>query len=117
MGVGISIVVGAVGAILRFATNVHSSTWNIRTIGDILIIVAIVGLVLSIAAWAYWDGFGGGGGGGMMRRRRTVVSEPAPPVYGPHGYARTTYDPATRPMPPVADPGGYVVEEEERSLR
>jgi hypothetical protein len=112
MGVAVGIIVAAVGAILRFATNFHSATWNIRTIGDILMIVGVVAFVLSVLAWAYWDGFGGGG---TVHRRHIVVQEPAPPVYGPDGYARTTYDPMTRPTVPVGDRGGYVVEEEERS--
>jgi hypothetical protein len=111
MGFAVSIVVFAVGAVLRFATNIHSSTWNIPTIGDILMIVGAVGFVLSVLAWAYWDGFGS-----VNRRRfysRTTSS--APPVYGHDGFARTTYaDPdPTRPVS-VGTPAGYptVVEEE-----
>jgi hypothetical protein len=113
MGVVISIVVGAVGAILRYAANVHSTTWNVPVIGDILMIVGIVGFVLSIIAWAYWDGFGGV----TFNRRRTMIRNQAPPIHGPDGYARTTYD--RDPYDPtVADPNRQVtVEEEERSLR
>lgn len=110
MGAVVSIIVCAIGAILRFATNVQSSTFNIKTIGDILMIVGVVGFVLSIAAFAYWDGLGA-----RSRRHRTVVHEQAPPVYGPNGYARTTY-PDYRPA--EYDPTrqvGTIVEEEERS--
>ncbi len=88
MGAVASLIVFAVGAILRFATNFHSSTWNIRTIGDILMIVGVVGLVMAIVSFLYWDGFGVGG---MSRRRRTVVRKEGETVYGPDGYARTTY--------------------------
>lgn len=112
MGMVVSIVVAAIGAILRYATNVHSSTWNVPMIGDILMIVGIVGFILSVIAWAYWDGFGWG----SVHRRRTVIREQAPPIHGPDGRARTTYDPAPYDRT-LADPNHVVVEEEERSLR
>ena len=94
-----SIVVAAIGAILRFATNVHSATWNVRTIGDILMIVGIFGFVLASLSWAYWDGWGFGGA--SRTRRTTIIGQTREPVYGPHGYARTTYDPGY-PMAPAA---------------
>lgn len=89
MGAVVSLIVVAIGAILRFATSYQSSTWNIRTIGDILMIVGIVGLILSIVSFMYWDGFGVGGV--SRRRRTTIVREPGEPIHGPDGYARTTY--------------------------
>ena len=71
MGVAISIVVFAIGAILRLATTVHSSNFNIHTIGVILMVVGAVGFVISIIFWSTWGGFGG-----SQRTRR---------VYGPGG--------------------------------
>ncbi len=64
MGVATSIVLFAVGAILRFATTVHSatvhtSTFNIHTIGVILMVVGAVGFVVSLVFWSSWGGFGG----------------------------------------------------------
>lgn len=70
MGVGTSIVVFAVGAILKFATSVHSSSFNIQTIGVILMIVGAVGFLISLAFWGSWGGFGG------ASRRRTVYQDP-----------------------------------------
>jgi hypothetical protein len=76
MGIATSIVVFAVGAILKFATTVHSSDFNIQTIGVILMVVGAVGFVASIIFWASWGGFGG-----WSRSRRvyqpggTVVEE------------------------------------------
>ena len=67
MGVGSSIVVFAVGAILRFAVSVSSSHFNVATIGVILMIVGAVGFVLSLVFWSSWGGFGG------YRRERTIV--------------------------------------------
>ena len=67
MGVATSIVVFAIGAILRFATTVQSSDFNLHTVGVILMIVGIVGFIASMIFWASWGGFGG-----FNRSSRTV---------------------------------------------
>ena len=74
MGLGTSIVLIAVGAILRFAVSVTTTGFNIHTIGVILMVVGAVGLVLSIVFWSSWGGFGGGGG---YRRQRRVMRDGA----------------------------------------
>jgi hypothetical protein len=66
MGIGTSIVVFAIGAIMRFATTVHTTNFNIHTIGVILMIVGAVGLIVSLFFWGSWGGFGG-------HRRRTAT--------------------------------------------
>jgi len=58
MGVATSIVVFALGAILRFATTLHSSQFEIHTVGLILMVVGAVGFVVSVVAWIAWGGFG-----------------------------------------------------------
>jgi hypothetical protein len=68
MGIGTSIVVFAIGAILRFATTVHTTNFNIHTIGVILMIVGAVGFVISLFFWGSWGGFGGTG-----HRRRSAT--------------------------------------------
>ncbi len=75
MGFGTSIVVIAIGAILRFAVSVTTTGFNLHTIGLILIIVGVVSLALSIMFWNSWGGFGGGGGG--YRRQRRVTPDGA----------------------------------------
>jgi hypothetical protein len=70
VGVAASIVVFAVGAILRFATTARSSSLNIHTVGVILMVVGVVGLLVSLIFWASWGGFGG------WRRNRTVYQQP-----------------------------------------
>lgn len=52
--IGTSILLIAVGAILRYAVNVHSSSFNISTAGLILMIVGILGLILSLLYTAFW---------------------------------------------------------------
>ncbi len=54
MTIGTSILLIAVGAILRYAVNVHSSTINIDTVGLILMIAGILGLILSLLYTAFW---------------------------------------------------------------
>ena len=71
MGIGTSIVVFAIGAILRFATTVHTTNFNVHTIGMILMIVGAVGFVVSLFFWGSWGGFGGGG----SRRRRSTYRD------------------------------------------
>jgi uncharacterized membrane protein YidH (DUF202 family) len=47
-----SIFLIAVGAILRFATHFHVKGLDLRTIGLILMIVGVLGLVIAIWQWA-----------------------------------------------------------------
>ena len=48
MGIGTSIVLIAVGAILRWAVTATVSGVSIHTIGTILLIVGILGLIISL---------------------------------------------------------------------
>jgi hypothetical protein len=74
MGIGVSIFLIAVGAILRFAVSVTTTGFNIHTIGLILMIVGIGGLLISLFFWSTWGGFGGGG---AYRRQRRVARDNA----------------------------------------
>ena len=74
MGVGVSILLIAAGAILTWAVNATVSGLEIQTVGVILLIVGIVGLVMSMIFWSSWGGFAGGGG----TRRRTTYVDDAP---------------------------------------
>ena len=75
MGIGVSLILIAVGAVLTWAVNATVSGLNIHTVGVILMIVGIVGLLLSLMFWSCW------GGAGMGRRRTTYVDEVPPPGY------------------------------------
>ncbi|MGZ8358388.1 MAG: DUF6458 family protein [Telluria sp.] len=52
MGIGTSIFLIALGAILRYAVTATVSGVSIQTIGLILMIVGVVGLVLSLIFWS-----------------------------------------------------------------
>jgi hypothetical protein len=55
MRIGAGLVLIAVGAILRFGiSTVSTHGIAIHTIGDILILVGVLGVVLWIAVWAPW---------------------------------------------------------------
>lgn len=68
MGIGISLVLIAVGAVLRFAVSADAEGINLQTVGVILMIVGALGIILSLIFWSSWGGVGGG-------RRRVVVDD------------------------------------------
>ena len=78
MGLGVGIFLTALGAILAFAVSADVSGVNIHTIGWILLIVGIAGVVLSLIFWSTWAG-----PGYFTRRRGAYVDEgpPADPYY------------------------------------
>jgi membrane protein DedA with SNARE-associated domain len=54
MGIGTSLVLIAIGAVLRFAISVSTHGFNLHTIGVILIIVGAIGLLISLLWVAIW---------------------------------------------------------------
>ncbi len=73
MGLGTSLFLIALGAILRFAVTVTTHGFNIHTVGTILMIVGVVGLIISLMWMFIWND----------RRRATVVHPDAVPVDAP----------------------------------
>ncbi|MEA2453402.1 MAG: hypothetical protein QOG04_2112 [Actinomycetota bacterium] len=67
MGIGASLFLIALGAILTFAVDVATQGFNINTIGVILMIVGGLGLVLTMLFWS--------DSAPMRRRGTTVVRE------------------------------------------
>ena len=60
MGIGVSLILIAAGAIITFAVHVStSSAINLHTIGIILMVVGAIGALLSMLFWSSWGGFGG----------------------------------------------------------
>ncbi len=58
MGIGVSLILVAAGAILAFAVHASSGTFNVHTIGIILLVVGAIGVVISLVFWSSWGGFG-----------------------------------------------------------
>ena len=68
MGISVSILLIAVGAILTWGVTTEAEGLDINAIGVILMIVGILGLVISMLFWSSWGGF----------RRRTAYVEGGP---------------------------------------
>ena len=77
MGIGVSLILIAAGAILTWAVNASVSGVDINAVGVILMIVGAVGLLLSLIFWGSWGGYGARGG----RRVTTYEDAPPPPGY------------------------------------
>jgi uncharacterized protein DUF6458 len=67
VGIGTSIFLIAVGAILKYAVTANVSGVDLDTVGVILIVVGIVGLLLSVLWMTIW----------ADRRRHAVVADRA----------------------------------------
>jgi hypothetical protein len=85
MTIGAGIFLIAVGAILKFATNIHVQGLSIDTIGVILMIAGAVGLLIGLFQEIVWS-------------RRRVPGEVAAP--GAVEERREVRDPAYRDAPP-----------------
>jgi Zn-dependent protease with chaperone function len=75
MTIGTSILLIAIGAILKWAVTAHVSGFNIQTAGVVLLIVGVVGLILSLIytfAWSRRD---------ADAYDERVVRRPPPPSY------------------------------------
>jgi hypothetical protein len=85
MGLGVSLIAIAVGAVLTWAVNADVSGLNVTAVGVILMVVGLVGFLLSLAFWSTWWG------PGYWRRystapvRRRRVAGPARYVDEPAG--------------------------------
>jgi hypothetical protein len=74
MGLGVSLILIAAGAIMAWAVHVDTTGFNLHTVGYILLVVGIVGGLLSMIFWSSWAG-----PGYFTGRRRTYVDEGPPP--------------------------------------
>jgi hypothetical protein len=98
MGIPVSLLLIAAGAILAWGVTEEPSGLNLDAIGVVLIVIGIVGLILTMLLWQSWWGPGyfsratyveGGQarpwyyGGGWGRRRTTYVEDDGPPPDAP----------------------------------
>jgi hypothetical protein len=93
VGLGVSIFLIALGAILTFAVNTSPSGLNIHVVGVILMCVGILGILLSLI---YWESWGRGGYG------RGYAPPPGDYPARSGWYARG-YRPRTRVVEEVVD--------------
>jgi hypothetical protein len=83
MGLGIGLLLIAVGAILTWAVTTTASGLDVNAVGVILMLVGFVGLVLSTVLWSSWWGPGYfrtyAGAGPAPRRRHRPRRKPDGP--------------------------------------
>jgi len=72
MGLGVSLILIAAGAVMAWAVHVSTTGFDIHPVGYILLVVGIVGALVSMIFWSSWAGPG-------YFSRRTYVDE-GPPV-------------------------------------
>lgn len=58
MGITVSLLVAAAGAVLIWAVTATVSGLNVNTVGVILLIVGVIGFIVSLFFWSSWGGFG-----------------------------------------------------------
>jgi hypothetical protein len=99
MGIIISLILIAVGAILTWAVHSTSGTIDVDVVGVVLMVVGLVVFLISLVLWRTWWGAGFWGawydeGAPVVRRR----------VYRPYARRRTTTYVEDEPPPPPPPP-------------
>lgn len=69
MGIGVSLFLIAVGAILAWAVDVTTSGFDVNMVGVILMVVGGIGLLLSLLFWSSFSPYG------RRDQQTTVVRE------------------------------------------
>jgi uncharacterized protein DUF6458 len=75
VGLPVSLLLVAVGAILIWAVNATTSGVNLHTVGWILLVIGIIGAILSMIFWSTWAGPGYYARRRTTHTRRPVVEE------------------------------------------
>jgi len=96
MGIPVSLILIAAGAILTWGVTDEPTGLNLDAIGVVLMVVGIVGFILTLLLWRSWWG------PGYWSQSTYVEGAPARPWYsgGQWGRRRTTY------VEDQAPPGG-----------
>jgi hypothetical protein len=98
MGIPVSLLLIAGGAILTWGITDEPSGLNLDAIGVILMVVGIIGFVLTLLLWRSWWG------PGYWGRTAYVEDAPGRPGYGRWGRRRTYVEDESAPPPPGSAP-------------
>jgi hypothetical protein len=100
MGLVVSLILIAFGAILAFAVNAEPEGINVDAVGWILLIIGIISFLLTLVFWSSWWGPGYFRGGRRSTYRETAA--PADPYYGRRrtSYVEEDVDGPPAPPPP-----------------
>jgi hypothetical protein len=99
MGLVLSLIVIAVGAILIWGVNADSTDFNVDAVGVILMIVGFVGFLLSFMFWRTWWG-----PGARVSRRSYVEGTPRSDPYADRGRRVTRVEEEEAGPPPGGPP-------------
>jgi hypothetical protein len=100
VGIAVSLIISAAGLILALAVHPSGThSVNVNTVGWILFVLGLVGLLLDLLLWSEW-------GPGYLRRT-TVVDRGAAgyPARRVRGSRRTVVE--EEEVPPAGPPPGY----------
>jgi hypothetical protein len=75
MGISLSIILIAIGAVLAWAVTAEVSGIDVQVAGVILLVVGVIGLFTSLIFWSSWGGFGNRDSGGGSSAHTTVVKD------------------------------------------
>ena len=73
MGIGVSLLLIAIGAILTWAVTATVSGVDLDTVGIILMVVGAAGGLISLVFWSSWGGLGAARPEPVARERARVV--------------------------------------------
>ena len=92
MGIAVSILLIAVGAVLTWGVTAEAEGLDVNAIGVILMIVGILGLVISMIFWSSW--------GGVPSSRHLRRGRPVRPAAAPRRRATVVEEDEVAPGPP-----------------
>jgi Domain of unknown function (DUF6458) len=96
VGIGVGLLLIAVGAILAFAVNAEIQGLDVEVVGWILMVVGLIGILLDLLLWQSWRrGF---------RRTAYVEGEPAPRAYRRPARRTVVEEEEVGPPPPGPPP-------------
>jgi hypothetical protein len=70
MTIGTSLLLVAIGAILKWAVTAHVSGFDVQAAGTVIFVIGLVGLPVALLYTFYWS----------TRGRRAIGQPPAPPL-------------------------------------
>jgi hypothetical protein len=73
MGISLSILLIAVGAVLAWAVDAEVSGIDVQAAGVILVVVGTIGLIASLVFWSSWGRFGNRDAAASGGQNTTIV--------------------------------------------
>ncbi|HEX6702909.1 MAG TPA: DUF6458 family protein [Gaiellaceae bacterium] len=101
MGIGVGLLLIAVGAVLAFAVTAHTNGVDLVTVGWILMGVGLAGILLDMLWWHSWHAWRPAPGP-TYARRATYVEDAPPPAYSGRRRVVTREEDAGPPAGPPA---------------